>query len=178
MGKLLHLTKDPSSGGELEGMNMSKNGRPYSYSDTAIMSIAGIRVIHGPLPYRMCQGMAESALGEENAPDHVTLWRRIKAMEIRQEGNITTVRNGDDVLCLIPDATGLAPATRSDWIHHKHRKARGFKLSVMINQETREILAFRVTDERKGDSSQFKDLVDGSLGALGLDPESLRAGSW
>ena len=124
----------------------------------------------------MCQGMAESALGEEDAPDHVTLWRRIKAMKIRQEGNITTVRNGNDVLCLIPDATGLAPATRSGWIHHKHRKARGFiKLNVMINQETREILAFRVTDERKGDSSQFKDLVDGSLGALGLDPESLRA---
>ena len=177
MGKLLHLTKDPSSDGELEGMNVNKNGRPYSYPDTVIMSIAGIRAIHGPLPYRMCQGMAESALGEEDAPDHVTLWRRIKAMEIRQEGNITTVRNGNDVLCLIPDATGLAPATRSDWIHHKHRKARGFiKLSVMINQETREILAFRVTDERKGDSSQFKDLVDGSLGALGLDPESLRAG--
>ena len=100
-----------------------------------------------------------------------------KGHEIRQEGSITTVRNGNDVLCLIPDATGLAPATRSDWIHHKHRKARGFiKLSVMINQETREILAFRVTDERKGDSSQFKDLVDGSLGALGLDSESLRAG--
>ncbi len=97
--------------------------------------------------------------------------------QIRQEDNITTVRNGNDVLCLIPDATGLAPATRSDWIHHKHRKARGFiKLSVMINQETREILAFRVTDERKGDSSQFKDLVDGSLEALGLGSESLRAG--
>ena len=46
----------------------------------------------------------------------------------------------------------------------------------MINQETREILAFRVTDERKGDSSQFKDLVDGSLEALGLDSESLRTG--
>ena len=178
MGKLLHLTRDPSSDGELEGMNMNKSGRPYSYPDTVIMSIAGIRAIHGPLPYRMCQGMAESALGEEDAPDHVTLWRRIKSMEIRQEGSITTVRNGNDVLCLIPDATGLAPATRSDWIHHKHRKARGFiKLSVMINQETREILAFRVTDERKGDSSQFKDLVDGSLGALGLDPESLRAGA-
>ncbi len=177
MGKLLHLTNDPSSDGELEGMNTNKNGRPYSYPGTVIMSIAGIRAIHGPLPYRMCQGMAESALGKEDAPDHVTLWRRIKAMEIRQEGSITTVRNGNDVLCLIPDATGLAPATRSDWIHHKHRKAHGFiKLSVMINQETREILAFRVTDERKGDSSQFKDLVDGSLGALGLDPESLRAG--
>ena len=177
MGKLLHLTKDPSSDRELEGMNMNKNGRPYSYPDTVIMSIAGIRAIHGPLPYRMCQGMAESALGEEDAPDHVTLWRRINAMEIRQEGNITTVRNGNDVLCLIPDATGLAPATRSDWIHHKHRKARGFiKLSVMINQETREILAFRVTDERKGDSSQFNGLVDDSLDALGLNPEDLRAG--
>ena len=61
MGKLLHLTKDPSSDGELEGMNM--NGLPYSYPDTVIMSIAGMRAIHGPLPYRMCQGMAESALG-------------------------------------------------------------------------------------------------------------------
>ena len=80
MGKLLHLTKDPSSDRELEGMNVNKNGRPYSYPDTVIMSIAGIRAIHGPLPYRMCQGMAESALGEEDAPDHVTLWRRIKAM--------------------------------------------------------------------------------------------------
>ena len=73
MGKLLHLTKDPSSDRELEGMNVNKNGRPYSYPDTVIMSIAGIRAIHGPLPYRMCQGMAESALGEEDAPDHVTL---------------------------------------------------------------------------------------------------------
>ena len=177
VGKLLHLTNDPSSDGELEGMNTNKNGRPYSYPGTVIMSIVGIRVIHGPLPYRMYQGMAESALGEEDAPDHATLWRRIKAMEVRQECSITTIRNGNDVLCLIPDATGLAPVTRSDWIHRKHRKARGFiKLSAMINQETREILAFRVTDERNGDSSQFKDLVDGSLGALGLDPESLRAG--
>ncbi len=144
VGKLLHLTKAPGSDEELEGMNMKKNGRPYSYPDTVIMAIAGIRAIHGPLSYRMCQGMAISALGEEDAPDHVTLWRRIKAMKVLQEGSITTVRNGGDVLCLIPDATGLAPATRSDWIHHKHRKARGFiKLSVMINQETREILAFR-----------------------------------
>ena len=177
MGKLPHLTKDPSSDGEFEGMNMNKNGRPYSYPDTVIMPIARIRAIHGPLLYRMCRGMAESALGEEDAPDRVTLWRRMGAMEVRQKGSITTVRNGNDVLCLMPGATGLAPATRSDWIHHKHRKARGFtRLSVMINRETRMILAFRVTDERKGGSSQFKDLMGGSLGALGLDPESLRAG--
>ena len=105
MGKLLHLTEDPASDGEVEGMSTNKNGRPYSYPDTVIISIARICSIHGHLPYRMCQGMAESALGKEDAPDHVTLWRRIKAMEIRQEGSITTVRNGNDVLCLIPDAT-------------------------------------------------------------------------
>ena len=175
--KLLHLTKVPGSDGELEGMNMKKNGRPYSYPDTVIMAIAGIRTIHGPLPYRMCRGMAISALGEEDAPDHVTLWRGIKAMKIRQEGSIIMVRSGNDVLCLIPDTTRLAPATRSDWIHHKHRKARGFiKLSAMINQEIWEILALRVTDERKGDSFQFNALVDDSLEALGLDPEDLRAG--
>ena len=177
IGKLLHLTKIPSSDGDFECMNMKKNGHPYSYPDTVIMAIAEIRAIRGPLLYRMCQRMAISALGEEDAPDHITMWRRIKAMKVRQEGSIIMVRSGSDVLCRIPDATGLAPATRSDWIHHKHRKACGFiKLSVMINQETREILAFRVTDERKGDSSQFNALVDDSLEALGLDPEDLRAG--
>ena len=128
-------------------MNMNKNGRPYSYPDIVIMPIAGIRAIHGPLSYRMCRGMVELALSEEDAPDRVALWQRMEAMEVRQEGNITMVRNGNDVPCLIPGATELAPVTRSDWIRHKHRKARGFiKLSVMINQETREILAFRVTD--------------------------------
>ena len=85
---------------------MKKNGRPYSYPDTVIMTIAGIRAIHGSLPYRMCQGMAISALGEEDAPDHVTLWRRIKAMKIRQECSIIMVRSGNYVLCLIPDTAG------------------------------------------------------------------------
>ena len=177
MGKLLHLQKDPGSDGELDRMNANKNGRPYQYPDVAVMAIAGIRSIYGTLSYRMCQGMAISALGEEDAPDHVTLWRRIRGMKVRQEGGVTAIQNGSDVLCLVPDATGLAPSTRSDWIHHKHRKVRGFiKLSVMINQETREILAFRVTDERKGDSSQFNDLVDDSLKILGLDAAGLRDG--
>ena len=82
----------------------------------------------------MYQGMAESTPGEEDAPDHVILWRRVGAMEVRQEGSIATVRNGNDVLCLIPDAAGLAQTARSDWIHRKHRKARGFiKLSAMMN---------------------------------------------
>ena len=60
-------------------MNVNKNGHPYSYPDAVIMPIARIRAIHDPLPYRMCQGMAESALGEKDSPDHITLWRRIKS---------------------------------------------------------------------------------------------------
>ena len=134
MGKLLHLQKDPGSDGELDRMNANKNGHPYQYPDVAVMAIAGIRSIYGTLSYRMCPGMAMSALGQEDAPDHVTLWRRIRGMKVRQGGGVTAIQNGNDVLCLVPDATGLAPSTRSDWIHHKHRKVRGFiKLSVMIN---------------------------------------------
>ena len=68
MGKLLHLTKDPSSDGELEGMNVNKNGRPYSYPDTVIMSIAGIRAIHGPLPYRNVPGNGRIGLGRGGCP--------------------------------------------------------------------------------------------------------------
>ena len=36
------------------------------------------------------------------------------------------VRNETEVLRPIPDGTEMAPSTRSDWIHHKYQKKRGF----------------------------------------------------
>ena len=63
VGKLLHLTKAPGSDEELEGMNMKKNGRPYSYPDTVIMAIAGIRAIHGPPVVPHMPGNGDICLG-------------------------------------------------------------------------------------------------------------------
>ena len=54
-------------------------------------------------------------------------------------------------------------------------KARFIRLSVMIDQDTREILAFRISDEKTGDMPQLKGLIDDTLENLGIDPEDLKA---
>ena len=102
-------------------------------------------------------------------------------MKIYNKLNVTSVddtvevRSKNGMLRLIPDGTGLAPSTRSEWIHHKHKVKRGWiRLSVMVDHDTMKVLAFRVTDERIGDSPQFEGLLEDSLKCLGIDADELR----
>ena len=77
---------------------------------------------------------------------------------------------------VIPDGTGLTPGNRGEWIRKTHKLRRGFiRLSVMIDQDTLEILAFRISDEKTGDMPQLKGLIDDTLENLGIDPEDLKA---
>ena len=81
-------------------------------------------------------------------------------MDVTSVGGAIEVRSKKGLLRLIPDGTGLTPATRSEWIHHKHKVKRGWiRLSIMIDHDTHKILAFRVTDERIGDSPRFEGLM-------------------
>ena len=48
-------------------------------------------------------------------------------------------------------------------------------MSVMIDQDTREILAFRISDEKTGDMPQLKSLIDDTLENLRIDPKDLKA---
>ena len=66
------LTFLDTTAAELAKMNRKKNGRPFAYSETLIISIATIRAICG-ISYRMCEGLAQETLGRENAPDFATL---------------------------------------------------------------------------------------------------------
>ena len=142
-----------------------------------MMVIAGI-VYQLGLACRGCEGLAVMALGEENAPDHATIWRRINKMNVTSVDDTIEVRSKNGMLRLIPDGTGLAPSTRSEWIHHKHKVKRGWiRLSIMIEHDTRKILAFRVTDERIGDSPQFEGLMEDSLKCLGMDADERRKGA-
>ena len=101
---VLHL--DKNTGAELAKMNRKKNGHPFMYSETLIISIAIIRAVCG-LSYRMCEGLAQDALGKGCAPDFTTLQRKISAVATTlvnkhsgmARGKTTTVR-------IIPDGTG------------------------------------------------------------------------
>lgn len=174
MGRRLVLHGNPNADAELRAMNRGKNGRPFAYDNTTIMAVAIIRFACG-LSYRACQGLAAGVLGEGNAPDHVTLYRRINSIRVDVSDGIMRARDRTGTIRLVPDGTGLAPATRGEWIHHKHETRRGFiRFSVMIEQETREILAVRVSDERTGDSPQFEGLLADALENVGVNPYERR----
>ena len=80
-GMTLFLSPNPDSAKDLARMNKGKNGRPFIYDEETMMVIARI-VYQLGLACRGCEGLAIMALGEENAPDHTTIWRRINKMKI------------------------------------------------------------------------------------------------
>lgn len=173
-GKLLFLKEDPDAGAELERMNHKKNGRPYQYPESAIVAIATIRYMCG-LSYRACEGLAIAALGEDGAPDHTSLYRRLKQVKVSVRNGITTASGGNTVMRVIPDGTGMEPSTRSEWVRHKHKVRRGFiRFTMLVNQDTQEILAYTVTDERVGEAKQFKGLMEEGLRNCGVDTDARR----
>ena len=175
-GTVLVLHPDKNAAAELARMNRRKNGHPFAYSETLIISIAIIRAVCG-LSYRMCEGLAREALGRENAPDFTTLQKRISKVDTTLvNGHSGIARSKTSTVRVIPDGTGMTPGNRGEWIRKTHKLRRGFiRLSVMIDQDTREILAFRISDEKTGDMPQLKGLIDDTLENLGIDPENLKA---
>ena len=91
-------------------------------------------------------------------------------------GHSGIARSKTSTVRVIPDGTGLTPGNRGEWIRKTHKLRRRFiRLSVMIDQDTREILAFRISGEKTGDMPQLKGLIDDTLENLGIDPEDLKA---
>ena len=174
-GKHLVPQKDPNAGAELKQMNRKKNGRPFQYPESTIMMIATMRYTCG-LSYRACEGVAIAVLGKQDSPDHTSIQRRIKKIKVSLRDGITSAASGDTVLRVIPDGTGIEPSTRSDWLRHKHRTKRGFiRLTLLVNQDTQEILAYTVTDEQEGEAKQFKCLLKDGLENSGIDTDARRA---
>ena len=175
-GTVLVLHPDKNSDADLAKMNRKKNGHPFTYSETLIVSIAIIRTVCS-LSYRVCEGLAQEALGKGNAPDFTTLQRRINKIDTTLvNGHSGMARGKTTTVRIIPDGTGMTPGNRGEWIRKTHKLRRGFiRLSVMIDQDTREILAFRISDEKTGDMPQLKGLIDDTLENLGINPEDLKA---
>ena len=68
---------------------------------------------------------------------------------------------------LAGDSTGLKPTSRGggcDWMGEKWKIRRGFvKLHVMVDSQTKKIYAVSITDEKSGDTSEFKKLLSEAL---------------
>ena len=176
-GKMIHLDLPDNMDEELRQMNNGKNGHPFVYSECLVMAIIGIRLQLG-IALRCAEGMTIAALGEEYAPDHVTLWRKTKSLDVSFTDRTVTVKSKSSILQFIIDGTGMSPSAKGDYIRHKYKiktKSGFIRLSVMIEQGTMQVLGFTVTDETIGDSPQFEPLIKQALKSKGIDPDARRA---
>ena len=175
-GKMIHLVLPDNMDEELRQMNNGKNGHPFVYSECLAMAIIGIR-LQLSIALRCAEGITISALDEEYASDYVTLWRRIKNLDVSFTDRIITVRGKGSMLQIIIDSIGMSPSARGDYIRCKYKiKTRtGFiRLSVIMEQDIMRILGFTVTDEKIGDSPQFEPLIRQALKSKGIDPDVRR----
>ena len=158
-GRMRVLREDPNAGEELEGMNRGKVGAPYRYAKSLFMVLALIRFT-SHMSYECLEGYAREMLGEMNAPRHAQICRRINALKVDIRDGVATVYNGARAVRLAADASGLQQHNRGEWIRKKWRHRRGFvKIHILVDIDTRQILALRVTDEKIGDSPVFAELL-------------------
>ncbi len=85
----------------------------------------------------------------------------MQKLDIDIAENIITVRDKTRNLVMIADATGLKQHNWGEWIRKKWKVRRGFvKMHLMVDADTKQVLAVAVTDEAVGDSTELKELLD------------------
>ena len=118
------------------------------------------------LPYRHLQGMLRMTLTDEDTPDYTAIYRRFQSMDVRRDGSVFTVagrRTGP--VALAAGSTGLKQHNRGEWIRRRRKAGRVFvKLHIMVDTDTKRILAIRVTDDTTGDSPMLVPMLDEALG--------------
>ena len=163
-GQALIIRDDPQRYEEMMTANRNKVGTPFQYAESLFAALAVVKSMTG-LPYRHLQGMLIETLGDGDSPCYTTIYRRFQALEVKRNGGVFTVTGGGTVpVRLAVDSTGLKQHNRGEWIRHKWKIRRGFvKLHVMVDVDTKKILAVQVTDYRAGDSPMLVPLLDAAL---------------
>ena len=139
-------------------------GAPFQYAESLFAVLAVVKSMTG-LPYRYLQRMLIETLGDWDTLCCTTIYRRFQTLEVKRNGSVFTVTGGGTALVhLAVDSPGLKQHSRGEWIRHKWKVRRGYvKIRVMIDVDTKKILAVQVTDGRTGDSPMLIPLLDGAL---------------
>jgi hypothetical protein len=137
-----------------------KRGAPRKYSELAIETALTLRLVYG-LPLRQAEGFLRSLLGimglDLNAPDHTTLSRRSRQLNIALKPKVSA-----SPIELIVDSTGLSIVGQGEWAAAKHGKRgkRGWrKLHIGVNG-LGEIVAQVLTDGNADDAKAGLDLIE------------------
>ena len=174
-GAGLVIAHDQEWEDDVRRANEGKVGAPYQYAETLVMMAAALRSALG-VRYRQLEGMVGGMVGESNTPVFSQLYKRISRLDAdinRDPGGVVTVSDKKRSRILALDASGLKQHNRGEWMRAKWRVRRGFvKMHVLVDTETKKILALEVTDDSVGDSSMLGALLGQVVGAGGARSSS------
>lgn len=137
-----------------------KRGRPRTYTDTAILTMATLQEIY-QLGLRQTQGLRES-IGqllqlEVAMPDYPTLSRRRARLDI-----VLPRTRGTEALHVVVDSTGVKVLGEGEWKVRQHGytcRRTWRKVQVGVEDASGEIVAAVVTTNSSHDSQVLPDLL-------------------
>lgn len=144
------------------GNDHPKVGRPYLYSDSAILSLLSLReVFH--LTYRQTEGFGRALVRvmkvDVEIPDYSSLQKRASKLDVDLDVTATTNGARDIVL----DSTGLKVYGEGEWKARQHgasKRRTWRKLHVGIDPSTGEILIEDLTENDVHDGDVVKEMLD------------------
>lgn len=171
-GRMLVLHFDDKWEAEVKKANRGKVGAPFKYAESLIVKLAFMRML-GKLPFNELVGLAKEMIGDKNIPCSSALWERINQIKIEDYAGAFVVTADSGKTRMAVDASGLKQHNNGSWIEKKWKVRRGFvKIHIMIDVDTKKILAFKITDETVGDSTVFDELLKSTLKVIGTVPKA------
>jgi hypothetical protein len=141
--------------------DISKVGRPFVYSDTAIECLLTIRELF-KLPYRQTEGFGRSLVGLLNVdvaiPDFTSLAKRAAKLGIS-----LSLVNKQGPIDIVVDSTGMKVFGEGEWkmrTHGKSKRRTWRKVHLAVDPETHEIIAEVLTENSGHDADQVAPMLE------------------
>jgi len=138
-----------------------KPGKPRTYSDTAVLSMATLKEVYH-LPLRATQGLMQSIMKllglDLPVMDYSQLSRRCATLEV-----VLPRRQKDEPLHMVIDSTGVKVFGEGEWKvrQHGYTKRRTWrKLHLGADETTGEIVAAVVTTNNVADSQVLEEMLE------------------
>ena len=109
------------------------------------------------------------------SPHFSTIFRRRNALNVFIKEDLSEITSDNISIDLVPDGTGLTSNMRGEYVRVVHRLKRGFyRLTIMINKNTLEIVSFQLTEDTVGETTVFKRLLEDALENFNINPVTRR----
>ena len=146
-------------------------GKTNVYGDETVILMHIIAEVYN-LTYRQTQGFLEDTLSNMDrmdikVPCYTIMSRRCNNEKFEKYMNeVRMLKQNNENIYISIDSTGIKISGEGEWktkIHGKDKRREWKKLHIVIDSKSREILDFKMTDNKVHDGEIFGNLVNGLI---------------